>query len=140
LQVREYESSASLFAESRAKRSELADSLKECEGELAALRQEMDVQRQILDKLREAERRVDAEVEEIIGERRRCKELVVGCRGRGACLGASERCQAAWQAWTGPGIRQPAGEAARWRRWGATHAQVAHPDSPQPVPAKPAAC
>jgi hypothetical protein len=43
-QVREYEASASLFAESRAKRSELQDVLKECEGELSALRQEMDVQ------------------------------------------------------------------------------------------------
>lgn len=43
-QVREYEASASLFAESRAKRSELQDALKEHEGDLKALRQEMDVQ------------------------------------------------------------------------------------------------
>lgn len=44
LQVREYEASATLFAESRAKRSELQDVLKEHEGDLKALRQEMDVQ------------------------------------------------------------------------------------------------
>ena len=44
LQVREFESSASLFAESRAKRGELQDALKEYEGELKALRQEMDMQ------------------------------------------------------------------------------------------------
>jgi len=43
-QVREYEASATLFAESRAKRSELQDALKEHDGELKALRQEMDVQ------------------------------------------------------------------------------------------------
>jgi hypothetical protein len=42
--VREFESSASLFAESRAKRGELQDALKEYEGELKALRQEMDMQ------------------------------------------------------------------------------------------------
>ncbi len=42
--MREYEASASLFAESRAKRSELQDALKEHEGDLKALRQEMDVQ------------------------------------------------------------------------------------------------
>ena len=34
-------------------------------------------QRQILDKLREAEKGVDKEVEEVIAERRRCRELMV---------------------------------------------------------------
>lgn len=42
--MREYEASASLFAESRAKRSELQEAVKEYEGELRALRQEMDLQ------------------------------------------------------------------------------------------------
>ncbi|KAL4422959.1 hypothetical protein ABPG75_009156 [Micractinium tetrahymenae] len=74
--VREYEASASLFAESRAKRSELQDALKEHEGDLKALRQEMDVQRQILDKLREHEKDIDREVEEVITERRRCREVM----------------------------------------------------------------
>jgi hypothetical protein len=35
------------------------------------------LQRQILDKLREAEKGVDKEVEEVIAERRRCRELMV---------------------------------------------------------------
>ncbi len=35
------------------------------------------LQRQILDKLREHERGIDAEVEEIITERRRCREVMV---------------------------------------------------------------
>lgn len=74
--VREYEASASLFAETRAKRTELQEAMKEYEGEIKALRQEMDVQRQILDKLREHERGIDAEVEEIITERRRCREVM----------------------------------------------------------------
>lgn len=43
-QVREYEASAELFAESRAKRSELQEAVKEYDGELKALRQEMDMQ------------------------------------------------------------------------------------------------
>lgn len=43
-QVREYEASASLFAETRAKRTELQEAMKEYEGEIKALRQEMDVQ------------------------------------------------------------------------------------------------
>ncbi|KAI7839935.1 hypothetical protein COHA_006329 [Chlorella ohadii] len=74
--VREYEASASLFAETRAKRTELQEAMKEFDGEIKALRQEMDVQRQILDKLREHERGIDAEVEEIITERRRCREVM----------------------------------------------------------------
>lgn len=43
-QVREYEASASLFAETRAKRTELQEAMKEYDGEIKALRQEMDVQ------------------------------------------------------------------------------------------------
>lgn len=42
------------------------------------------LQRQILDKLREHEKGIDAEVEEIIGERRRCRE-VRAARWAGSC-------------------------------------------------------
>lgn len=43
------------------------------------------LQRQILDKLREHEQGIDKEVEEIIGERRRCREVMVS--GRHWCRG-----------------------------------------------------
>ncbi|KAI3430638.1 hypothetical protein D9Q98_005231 [Chlorella vulgaris] len=88
--VREYEASASLFAESKSKRSELQEVLRESEGELSALRQEMDVQRQILDKLKEHEQAVGKEVEDVMGERRRCKELMDGAFHR---LSAQKKAQ-----------------------------------------------
>ena len=63
------------------------------------------LQRQILDKLREAEKGVDKEVEEVIAERRRCRELMVSqcarqlhaCCRAGLprwCLGHCCRCSA----------------------------------------------
>lgn len=85
--MREYEASASLFAESKSKRSELQEVLRESEGELSALRQEMDVQRQILDKLKEHEQAVGKEVEDVMGERRRCKELMVRLERKGGGRG-----------------------------------------------------
>ena len=76
-QVREFEASSALFAESKAKRSELSEAMADSQGELAALRGEMDLQRQILDKLREGEKSLDKEVDEVIAERRKFRELMV---------------------------------------------------------------
>jgi hypothetical protein len=45
------------------------------------------MQRQILDKLRDSEKGIDKEVEEVIAERRRCKELMVGTRCRAVVVG-----------------------------------------------------
>ncbi|GAB4819972.1 hypothetical protein N2152v2_007018 [Parachlorella kessleri] len=74
--VREYEAQVGTLAEARAAVKQLEGDLADHKEELKVLQGEKDTQWTILEKFREQEQVLDKEVEEILAERRRFKELM----------------------------------------------------------------